>query len=108
MSVETSLPTQTVNSPLNSWLADINYYPDGSMERFAESGFKYLLTNRLNQDCLNNVFWILRSKGRFGDNPDPQQFRAAFRCAILDRLFVLSTYTNCAFDADKILWDIQM
>ena len=42
------------------------------------SGFKYLLTNRLNQDCLENVFSILRSKGRFRDNPDPQQFRAAF------------------------------
>ena len=71
------------------------------------SEFKYLLTNRLNQDCLENLFLILRSKGRFTDNPDPQQFRAAFRHAIIDKLFVLRTSANCVLDADKILLDFS-
>ena len=71
------------------------------------SGFKYLLTNRLNQECLQNLFLILRSKGAFRDITDPQQFRAAFRHTIIDKLFVLSTSANCALDSDKKLLDIS-
>ena len=71
------------------------------------SGFKYLLKNWLNQNCLENLFWILRSKGEFKDNPDPQQFRATLRHAIIDKHFVFSTSANCALNADKILLDIS-
>ena len=70
-------------------------------------GFKYLLTNRLNQDCLENLFSIIRGKGGFRDNPDSQQFRAAFRHVVVDKLFVHSTSANCILDADKILLDIS-
>ena len=71
------------------------------------SGFKYLLTNRLNQDCLENLFSMIRFKGGFRNNPDFQQFRAAFRHIIVDKLFVHSTSANCKVDADKILLDIS-
>ena len=70
-------------------------------------GFKYLLTNRLNQDCLENLFSAIRFKGGFRDNPDSQQFRAAFRHVIVDKLFVHSTTANCQFDTDKMLLDIS-
>ena len=42
-------------------------------------GLKFLFTNRLNQDCIENLFSVIRGKGGQRDNPDPSQFRAAFR-----------------------------
>ena len=70
-------------------------------------GFRFLLTNQLNQDCLQNLFSVLRRKGGFRDNPNPQQFQADFRQVIVDKLFVHSTSANCENDADKILLDIS-
>ena len=43
-----------------------------------DSGFKFLLTSRLNQDCVENLFSVIRAKGAGCDNPDARQFRAAF------------------------------
>ena len=42
-------------------------------------GLKFLFTNRLNQDCIENLFSVIRGKGGHRDNPDPSHFRAAFR-----------------------------
>ena len=64
------LPIQIIKSPLHSQLADINYYPDDSMERFAEQWILRLVIY-MNQDCLENLVSILRSKSGFRDNPDP-------------------------------------
>ena len=50
---------------------------------------------------------MIRFKGGFRDNPDPHQFRAAFRHVIVDKLFVHGTSANCELDADKILLDIS-
>ena len=61
----------------------------------------------MNQDCVENLFSIIRGKGGFRDNPDPQQFRAAFRHLVIDKLMVLSNSANCQLDADKILLDIS-
>ena len=44
-----------------------------------EYGLRFLFTNRLNQDCVENLFSVIRGKGGQRDNPDPSQFRAAFR-----------------------------
>ena len=40
-----------------------------------ENNIKFLLTNRLNQDCIENLFAAIRSKGGHLNNPDPQEFR---------------------------------
>ena len=66
-------------------------------------GFKYLLTNQLNQDCLEHLFSIIRGHGGFRDDPDAQHFRVAFSHVIVDKPFVLSTSANCELHADKIL-----
>ena len=70
-------------------------------------GFKYFLTNRLNQDCVENLFSIIRGSGGHRDNPNCQQFRASFRHVVVDKLFVHSPYANCTFDPDKILLDLS-
>ena len=44
---------------------------------YQEHGVKFLLTSRLNQDCVENLFSLIRAKGAQRDNPDAGQFRAA-------------------------------
>ena len=72
-------------------------------ENLQRKGFKYFLTNRLNQDCVENLFSIIRGSGGHRDNPNCEQFQASFRHIIVDKLFVHSPSANCAFDPDKIL-----
>ena len=43
-----------------------------------EHSAKFLMTSRINQDCVENLFSIIRAKGAQRDNPDSGQFRAAF------------------------------
>ena len=69
-------------------------------------GFSFLLTSRLNQDCVENLFSIIRGKGGKRDNPDAREFRAAFRQVVFDQLLVQSKSSNCAVDLDNILLNI--
>lgn len=52
---------------------------------------KFILTNRLNQDCVENLFAVIRSKGASRDNPDCGQFRAAFAQVLV---ILLISYIN--------------
>jgi hypothetical protein len=71
-----------------------------------EGNFKFLFTARLNQDCLENMFSVIRGRGRFCDNPDNQQFKAAFKFVVADKLFLHSSGSNCKADNDTILLDV--
>ena len=44
-----------------------------------EEGFKYLLTHRLNQDCLENLFSSVRALGGADSNPNSVQFCTRIR-----------------------------
>ena len=68
---------------------------------------KFLLTNRLNQDCLENFFSIIRFKGGHRDNPDAVQFRGAYRAAAVDSIFIVSQLTNCVEDPDSFLLKLK-
>ena len=48
--------------------------------------FRFLLTNRLNQDCVKNLFSVIGGKGGKRDNPDAREFRAAYRQFLFDHL----------------------
>lgn len=69
--------------------------------------FKFLLTNRLNQDCAENMFSIVRGKGGHRDNPTPEQFRGAFRQIVVDQLLIQSDKSNCKVDLDQVLLDVS-
>ena len=43
----------------------------------------FLLTNRFNQDCLENTFSSIRRRGGFRDNPDCREFRSTLRYVIV-------------------------
>ena len=64
---------------------------------------KFLLTNRLNQDCLGNFFSVMRNRGGHRDNPNYVEFRTDYRAVAIDSLFVKSQNTNCIEDIDSFL-----
>ncbi|KAK7503101.1 hypothetical protein BaRGS_00005727, partial [Batillaria attramentaria] len=72
----------------------------------SENGVAFLLTNRLNQDCLENLFSCIRGKGGHLDNPNAAQFRLFLRQAMVDSLFIHSAGSNCSEDNDKFLLNL--
>jgi hypothetical protein len=70
-------------------------------------GFKFLLTNRLNQDCLENHFSIIRGRGGFRDNPDPYFFRTSFRQVLVKHLLCPPQGSNCSNDMTEFLLQLQ-
>ena len=65
------------------------------------------MTGRLNQDCVENLFSIIRGRGGFCDNLDVDQFKAAFKYLIADKLFVQRDASNCKVNNDTILLNIS-
>lgn len=66
------------------------------------AGFEYLLTKRLNQDCLENHFGKIRSENGNCINPTPIQFRRTFKK--LQCVNLLNSGTeNCEADVDQML-----
>lgn len=76
-------------------------------EYLSESGVQYLLTSRLNQDCVENLFSQIRARGGQRDNPDSQQFRAAFRQVLIDAVMLPSRGTNCEEDMGEFLLSLD-
>lgn len=73
----------------------------------SEKKYKFLLTARLNQDCIENFFSTIRGCGGHRDNPDVAQFRSSFRYIAVDKLFVDNAGRNCENDLDNVLLDIS-
>lgn len=65
------------------------------------------LQNRLNQDCVENLFSVLRGKGGHRYNPDCREFKAAFRQTIVDSILVAGERKNCQEDLDSFLFSFE-
>ncbi|GFN91513.1 THAP domain-containing protein 9 [Plakobranchus ocellatus] len=74
-----------------------------STDLFDNYGINYLLTSRLNQDCLENLFSIIRGKEGQRNNPNVVDFKASFLQTVIDHLFVTSDRKNCEDDVDHFL-----
>ncbi|GFN84221.1 transposable element p transposase [Plakobranchus ocellatus] len=68
---------------------------------------KFLLTSRLNQDCIENLFSVIRGKGGHRDNPDIGQFTSALQQVMVDSLMVASTRKSCKDDLDVFVFGLQ-
>ena len=86
----------TIQSMVSLW-QDLN--SDGHCD--------FLLTNRLNQDCVENLFSIIRGKRGHRDNPDPREFRGAFRQVEFDQLLASFKGSNCEEDLDEVLLSLS-
>ena len=58
--------------------------------------FEFLLVSRCNQDCLENLFSVVRQKGGSNDTPRADQFRNSLKAAVVDRL-LRPEGKNCQF-----------
>ena len=75
---------------VDGWIQNIN----ALRLLWFECQLQFLFTARLNQDCIENLFSQVRGKGAHRDNPNPQQFRAAFRDLLVDALVAQSKGSN--------------
>ena len=66
--------------------------------------FKYMLTGRINQDCMENFFSQIRSRGG-GDrfNPSSREFAYAYRSLCTNMLLTEVKSSNCISDGANLL-----
>lgn len=55
---------------INGWLENLQSLKLLWKELHYNYGFKFLITRRLTQDCIENLFSIIRSKGGNNVTPD--------------------------------------
>jgi hypothetical protein len=93
------------NSPpcFSGWVANINGLKLLWCDLETNFQFKYLLTRRLTQDCIENLFSILRGKGGCNITPDASSFWAAIRSTIASQILTPSDDSNCEIDMDQFL-----
>ena len=72
-----------------------------------QHGFKFLLTNRLNEDCIENLFSLMRAIGARKGNPDAGQFRAEFQQVMVDNVMAPSKSVNCEADVDSFICSLK-
>jgi hypothetical protein len=68
--------------------------------------FKFLMTDRLNQDCLENLFSKIRGHTGGVYNPTASAFRAILRQVMVDQIFYHSDGSNCQADTSKFLLNL--
>ncbi|XP_063215855.1 uncharacterized protein LOC134527262 [Bacillus rossius redtenbacheri] len=66
-------------------------------------GIEYVLTSRLNQDAIENMFSVLRYRGGFNANPSAQQLRHNLRAFVCTHLLKPAQSANCEPDEDALL-----
>ena len=64
---------------------------------------QFLLTRRLNSDCVENLFSVIRGKGGHVDKPDATQFRQFLRQVMVDSILQQSSSSNCLDGGGKFL-----
>jgi hypothetical protein len=89
----------------NGWQLSINAMKLLFEHLKSSYGIRYLRTRNFSQDCLENLFGVIRRVGGTRHNPTPSQFRQAFKhCAMNDLLSLRhSGGANCEMDAARVL-----
>ncbi|GFO38621.1 transposable element p transposase [Plakobranchus ocellatus] len=68
---------------------------------------KFLLTSRLNQDFIENLFSVILRKGGQRDNSNIGQFTSALQQVMVDSLMVASTRKSCKNDLYIFVFGLQ-
>ena len=68
---------------------------------------KFLLTGRLNQYCLENIFSQIRSKGGHRFNLSAREFRFAYRNLCSTLMLASIPSANCEYDEDGMLTSLS-
>lgn len=73
------------------------------LKLFESEGCDYLLTSRLNQDPLENLFSSIRQRGGFNRNPTVRVFRGSIRICTLKQMLEPPRSTSYDPDLDDLL-----
>ena len=82
-------------SCVDGWKLNINTLLQMMDDRELRKKFNFIMTRRMNQDCLEHFFGSIRGKGGHRDNPDCHQFRLDYRQSAVDHMVVVSKNANC-------------
>ncbi|KAF0294843.1 hypothetical protein FJT64_007534 [Amphibalanus amphitrite] len=63
----------------------------------------FMMTRRLNQDGLEDLFGVVRMRHGPNDRSDPTQFRHAYRKATASRILCARVTANCEANGDTVL-----
>ena len=91
-----------------SWVSNIEAVISHVRDKTTTSPtVKYILTNRLTQDCAENTFSVSRNKNAHNINPTPQQLRYIVQEAMVDRLLQGRNNQNCVNDLETFLFQLS-
>ena len=85
---------------VRGWLMDINALQMIWSVLKSEYKLSFLLTSRLNQDSLENLFSVIRGRGGHRDNPGPIHFQSAFKQVMVQNIVMPAASGNCKADAE--------
>ena len=85
---------------LDGWKMNIVALKNLWQDLSENCGFKFLFTERLNQDCLENFFSRIRCNGGHVSKPTAQQFRIFYRSLAVVSLVSQGTNSNCESEND--------
>ena len=91
---------------LDGWQLSINSVIQLWEDLSVNCGVSFLITSRLNQDPLENLFSVIRSKGGHRSNPDPREFRSAITQTMVDNILLTAESSNCKADVDTFLFSL--
>ena len=94
---------------MSGWLVNINALSclvSDLIPNPEQGPIKYLLTSRVNQDCIENLFSQIRGKGIHATNPDTQEFRYYLRQIMVDSMLLVNEGSNCKEDLDSFLLNL--
>lgn len=92
---------------INGWISNINALKLLWDDLKNNYNFKFLFTRRLTQDCVENLFCIIRSKGGNNVIPNSVKFRCNLRLIMVNQLLEPSTDSNSEVDACTFLLQRQ-
>ena len=84
-------------------LQDINAVLAMHADLVVNGPLTFLMTGRINQDCIENFFSQIRAKGGHRFNPSAKEFRYAYRNLCSTFILAAIPSSNCAYDSDVML-----
>lgn len=98
-------PTESLTRPpcFGGFVTTINAILQLYSSQVGENSRLFLMTSRLNQDPIENLFSIIRQKNGYNKNPTTLQFRTAFQATTCFSFIKFSDYSNCEEDDDDLL-----
>jgi DNA transposase THAP9 len=88
---------------IKGWISNITALKLLCLNLEDNYGFKYILTRRLTQDCIENLFSVLRGKGGCNVTPDAFAFKSCIRLTMANQILSPSEDSNCEMDLDSFL-----